>query len=45
MPYLCVKQQVNDFDAWYKSNDYQKILQNRLTDADCDTILVNGLPT
>ena len=33
-----------DFDAWYESDDYQKILKNRLKAADCDTILVKGLP-
>jgi len=33
-----------DFDAWYESDDYQKILKNRLKAANCDTILVKGLP-
>jgi len=34
---------MDDFDAWYKSDEYQKILQHRLKAADCDTILVKGL--
>ena len=33
----------NDFDTWYKSKDYQKILKHRIKAADCDTILVKGL--
>jgi uncharacterized protein (DUF1330 family) len=33
-----------DFDAWYNSEDYQEILRHRLGAADCDTILVKGLP-
>ena len=33
----------NDFDDWYNSADYQKILKYRLKAADCDTILVKGL--
>jgi len=33
----------SDFDAWYNSADYQKILKHRLKAADCDTILVKGL--
>ena len=33
-----------DFDRWYHSNDYQEILKHRLAAADCDTILVKGLP-
>ena len=32
-----------DFEAWYYSDDYQKILKHRLKAADCDTILVKGL--
>lgn len=32
-----------DFEAWYRSEDYQTILKHRLTAADCDTILVKGL--
>ena len=32
-----------DFENWYKSDDYQKILRHRLKAADCDTILVKGL--
>jgi uncharacterized protein (DUF1330 family) len=31
-----------DFQAWYDSEDYQDILQYRLSAADCDTILVKG---
>jgi uncharacterized protein (DUF1330 family) len=34
-----------DFDAWYRSDDYQKILQYRLKAANCDTILIEGLPS
>jgi uncharacterized protein (DUF1330 family) len=33
----------DDFDAWYESDEYQKILRHRLKAADCDTILVKGL--
>jgi len=33
----------NDFNNWYNSNDYQKILKHRLKAADCDTVLVEGL--
>ena len=32
-----------DFNAWYYSDDYQKILQYRINAAECDTILVEGL--
>ena len=32
-----------EFEAWYYSDDYQKILKHRLKAADCDTILVKGL--
>jgi uncharacterized protein (DUF1330 family) len=32
-----------DFENWYKSDDYQKILKYRLKGADCDTILIKGL--
>jgi uncharacterized protein (DUF1330 family) len=32
----------NDFDAWYHSDAYQKILKHRLKAATCDTILVKG---
>jgi uncharacterized protein (DUF1330 family) len=31
-----------DFNKWYKSEDYQRILQYRLRSADCDTILIKG---
>jgi uncharacterized protein (DUF1330 family) len=34
---------MNDFNAWYHSTDYQEILKYRLKAADCDTILVKGL--
>ncbi len=33
----------DDFDAWYNSDEYQKILAHRLKAADCDTILAEGL--
>jgi uncharacterized protein (DUF1330 family) len=32
-----------EFDAWYYSDDYQKILKHRLNSAGCDTILLKGL--
>ena len=32
-----------DFEDWYYSDDYQKILQHRLNASDCDTILLEGL--
>jgi uncharacterized protein (DUF1330 family) len=32
-----------DFNAWYRSAEYQKILKYRLKAARCDTILVKGL--
>lgn len=31
-----------DFNAWYNSDEYQKILINRLSGAKCDSILVRG---
>lgn len=31
-----------DFDVWYRSDDYQVILQYRLAASDCDTILIQG---
>ena len=34
--------QKNDFESWYYSDDYQKILKHRLKAAACDTILVKG---
>ncbi len=33
----------SDFESWYYSDDYQKILKHRLNAADCDTLLVKGL--
>ena len=32
-----------DFEDWYFSKDYQKILRFRLNGSSCDTILVEGL--
>jgi len=32
-----------DFDDWYFSEEYQKILKFRLNNSDCDTILVECL--
>ena len=32
-----------DFNDWYFSDDYQKILKHRLAAAKCDTILLKGL--
>jgi len=32
-----------DFDDWYYSEDYQRILKYRLGAAKCDSILVKGL--
>jgi uncharacterized protein (DUF1330 family) len=34
---------INDFNEWYNSDDYQDILKHRLKAADCDTILAEGL--
>lgn len=31
-----------DFEKWYFSPEYQKILKHRLNSAECDTILVKG---
>lgn len=31
-----------DFEAWYYSDEYQKILKYRLLSADCDSILITG---
>lgn len=31
-----------DFEDWYQSEDYQEILQYRLSAATCDTILIHG---
>ena len=32
-----------DFEDWYYSDDYQKILKYRLSSSDCDTILIEGV--
>jgi uncharacterized protein (DUF1330 family) len=32
-----------DFEDWYYSGDYQKILKHRLNASKCDTILLEGL--
>jgi uncharacterized protein (DUF1330 family) len=32
-----------DFEDWYYSDDYQKILKHRLNASDCDTIILEGL--
>ena len=34
---------MEDFNEWYNSKDYQEILKFRFSAADCDTILVKGL--
>jgi len=31
-----------DFEKWYNSEDYQRILRYRLKAAKCDTILIKG---
>lgn len=31
-----------DFNAWYRSEDYQEILRHRLFAAECDSILIQG---
>lgn len=31
-----------DFDAWYSSDEYQEILQYRLSASECDSILIKG---
>ncbi len=31
-----------DFDAWYRSDDYQEILQYRLSASKCDSILIQA---
>lgn len=33
----------NDFEDWYYSVDYQKILKHRLNSSECDTILIEGV--
>ena len=35
-------QSKSEFNKWYKSEDYPRILQYRLRSADCDTILIKG---
>ena len=32
-----------DFEDWYYSEDYQRILKHRLNSSKCDTILAEGL--
>jgi uncharacterized protein (DUF1330 family) len=32
-----------DFEDWYYSDDYQKILKHRLKASTCDTILIEGV--
>lgn len=32
-----------DFEDWYYSDDYQKILKHRLNSSTCDTILLEGV--
>jgi uncharacterized protein (DUF1330 family) len=32
-----------DFEDWYYSDDYQRILKYRLNSAKCDTILIKGV--
>jgi uncharacterized protein (DUF1330 family) len=32
----------HDFEEWYYSDEYQKILKHRLNAARCDTILIEG---
>ena len=32
----------SDFEDWYYSKDYQKILKHRLNSSKCDTILLEG---
>ncbi|MCK5147109.1 DUF1330 domain-containing protein [bacterium] len=33
----------SNFDDWYNSVEYQKILKHRLNAANCDTLLIKGL--
>lgn len=33
----------SEFESWYKSTEYQEIVQHRLKAAKCDTLLVKGL--
>ncbi len=32
----------SDFKKWYNSKEYQEILNYRLNNSDCDTILIKG---
>jgi uncharacterized protein (DUF1330 family) len=32
-----------EFEEWYYSEDYQKILKHRLNSSKCDTILIEGV--
>lgn len=32
----------DDFEMWYNSDEYQRILKYRLNASECDTILVSG---
>lgn len=32
-----------EFEDWYYSDDYQKILRYRLSSAKCDTVLIEGV--
>lgn len=34
---------INDYNNWYNSADYQAILKHRLKAANCDTILAKGM--
>jgi uncharacterized protein (DUF1330 family) len=36
-------ERIEDFNDWYKSDDYQRILKHRLKAAVCDSILIKGL--
>lgn len=31
-----------DFEAWYRSGDYQAILKHRLSASECNTLLIKG---
>lgn len=31
-----------DFEAWYRSEEYQEILKYRLKASECDTVLIQG---
>lgn len=32
-----------DFNVWYKSDEYQEILKHRLNAAECNTVLTKGI--